>query len=154
MTTRKRKKNVKQRGSHTHGWGAKKKHRGKGNKGGAGMAGTGKRGDAKKPSIWKNKYFGKKGFKSKNFKDQKTINICELDQKIDKLVKQNKIEQKGDTYNIDLSKLGIDKLLSKGKATKKMNITTDSATEKAITKVKEAGGQVNLPQSAEVASEE
>jgi len=40
MTVNKRKKMSRLRGSHTHGWGAKKKHRGKGNKGGAGMAGT------------------------------------------------------------------------------------------------------------------
>jgi len=61
----KRKKVTKQRGSKTHGWGAMKKHRGAGNRGGRGMAGTGKRGDAKKPSIQKNKkYFGKYGFKS------------------------------------------------------------------------------------------
>ena len=60
MVAKKRKKNTRQRAGTTHGWGSMKKHRGKGNKGGAGMAGTGKRGDAKKPAIWKNKkYFGK-----------------------------------------------------------------------------------------------
>ena len=55
MTVNKRKKNVRQRGHKTHGWGEKKKHRGKGHQGGAGMAGTGKRADSKKPSIWKDK---------------------------------------------------------------------------------------------------
>jgi large subunit ribosomal protein L15 len=51
MTTHRRKKNVKQRGSKTHGWGSMKKHRGAGNRGGRGKAGTGKRGDQKKPTI-------------------------------------------------------------------------------------------------------
>ena len=39
------------RGSHTHGYGSKKKHRGAGSRGGRGMAGSGKRADQKKPSI-------------------------------------------------------------------------------------------------------
>jgi large subunit ribosomal protein L15 len=148
MVTRQTKKKVKQRGSKTHGWGAMKKHRGKGNKGGAGMAGTGKRGDAKKPCIWSQDYFGKKGFKKKNALQQKTINVGELDQKIDKLVILKKIEQKGDQFRIDLSKIGINKLLSKGKATKKMNINVLAATEKATKKISEAGGQVKLPTEA------
>ena len=53
MTVNRRKKVVKQRGSHTHGWGSKKKHRGAGNRGGRGMAGSGKRADQRKPSILK-----------------------------------------------------------------------------------------------------
>ena len=65
MTVNKRKKNSRQRGSQTHGWGAKKKHRSFGNRGGKGMAGSGKRADSKKPSLWKERYFGKIGFKSK-----------------------------------------------------------------------------------------
>ena len=68
MTTNKRKKVVKYRGSHTHGGGAKKKRRGAGHRGGRGMAGSGKRADQKKPTILKlygNSYFGKKGFSPK-----------------------------------------------------------------------------------------
>ena len=57
MTVNKRKKNSRQRGSHTHGWGAMKKHRGAGNRGGRGAAGSGKRADSKKPSIWTGPYF-------------------------------------------------------------------------------------------------
>ena len=48
MVTNKRSKDTRQRGSNTHGWGAMKKHRGAGHRGGRGNAGTGKRGDAKK----------------------------------------------------------------------------------------------------------
>jgi len=65
MSINKRTKRSRQRGSHTHGWGAKKKHRGAGNRGGRGMAGTGKRADQKKPTImnlYGNEYFGKRGF--------------------------------------------------------------------------------------------
>ena len=148
MTARKRKKNTSMRGGQTHGWGAKKKHRGKGNKGGCGMAGTGKRNESKKPSIYKEPYFGKRGFIPKNTTETKVINVGELDQKIEKLIKLKKAEQKDKQYIIDLTKEGIDKLLSKGRATKQMIITVNSATEKAIQKVEGAGGQVNLPTAA------
>ncbi|MBS3145783.1 uL15 family ribosomal protein, partial [Candidatus Woesearchaeota archaeon] len=91
MTVNKRSKKSRQRGTHTHGWGAKKKHRGAGNRGGRGNAGTGKRADTKKPTIIKlygNEYFGKKGFKiPQNIKVVlKTINLQELNQKVDSLV--------------------------------------------------------------------
>ena len=78
MTINKRKKNTRQRGHSTHGWGSKKKHRGKGHQGGAGMAGSGKRADSKKPSIWKDKhYFGKHGFISKSTSVKiKSIKLC------------------------------------------------------------------------------
>jgi len=54
MTVHRRKKNKRMRGAKTtHGYGAKKKHRGSGNKGGKGMAGSGKRADQKKTMILK-----------------------------------------------------------------------------------------------------
>src|SRR3989338_7951032 len=91
MTVNKRKKNVRQRGHKTHGWGAKKKHRGKGHQGGAGMAGTGKRADTKKPSIWKDtKYFGKHGFVSKTPKIKiNPINVGYIEQHINKFISEN-----------------------------------------------------------------
>ena len=84
MVINKRKKNSRQRGSWTHGWGEKKKHRGAGHRGGRGRAGTGKKGDAKKPSVWKNtKYFGKFGFKKKNVKEAiKPINLRDIEIKL------------------------------------------------------------------------
>lgn len=134
MPATKRKKFSRQRGSHTHGWGSKKKHRGKGNKGGAGMAGTGKRADAKKPSIWKNvDYFGKHGFKKKGLKEKiKPINIGLIEQKF------------GDKTEINLKDIGYSKLLGSGKATKKLKITARYASKKAIEAVKKAGGEVIL----------
>ena len=54
------------RGTSSHGWGSKKKHRGAGHRGGKGMAGSGKRADQKKPTIlnlYGNDYYGKKGFR-------------------------------------------------------------------------------------------
>ena len=125
-----------------------KKHRGKGNKGGAGMAGTGKRGDAKKPVIWKNKkHFGKHGFKKKGMKLAiNAINISKLEAKINKLLLLKKVSKEGDLYIIDLKSLGYNKLLGTGKVTLKMKITVDFASEKAISNVKEKSGEVIIKQ--------
>ena len=143
MTINKRKKNSRQHGSHTHGWGSMKKHRGAGSRGGRGMAGTGKRGDVKKPSIWKNKkYFGKYGFKKKGVaKKIRTINLNYFEQKADELLAGKKITKEGDNYIIDASKLGFNKILGYAKLTKKFKITADSFSKQAIEKIKAAGGE-------------
>ncbi|MBU1204987.1 MAG: uL15 family ribosomal protein [Nanoarchaeota archaeon] len=147
MTTYKTRKNRKMRGSKTHGWGAMKKHRGAGSRGGRGMAGTGKRGDAKKPSIWKDKkYFGKHGFKrpKKITIEIKAINLKTIEQKLESLLSKKLIEKKNDFYAIDLKKLGFNKLLSTGKITKKFSIKCEYASKKAIDKIKKAGGSIIL----------
>lgn len=143
MTVNKRKKNTRQRGHKTHGWGAKKKHRGKGHQGGAGMAGTGKRADSKKPSIWKEDYFGKRGFVSKTPKAKiNPVNISLIEQHIDRFVSNNLIKKENDFYSVELEKLGFNKLLGDGKVSVKFKIKTPYASQKAIEKVKEAGGEV------------
>ena len=81
MTFNIRKKRM--RGTKTHGWGSKKKHRGAGNRGGRGMAGAGKRAEHKKTLILKkytNAYFGKKGsfsIRKKSKQPEKIINIVD-----------------------------------------------------------------------------
>ncbi len=144
MTVNKRKKNVRQRGHKTHGWGAKKKHRGKGHQGGAGMAGSGKRADSKKPSIWKNpKYFGKHGFVSKTPKVRiNAVNIGYLEQHLQKFISSKLVEKEKDTYSFELEKLGYNKLLGDGRLSAKFRIKTPYASKSAIDKVKEAGGEV------------
>ena len=144
MTVNRRKKNVRQRGSKTHGWGAKKKHRGKGHQGGAGMAGTGKRADSKKPSIWKERYFGKYGFISKTPKVKiNAINIGYIEQNLDKLVSKNLAKKEGVFYFIDLNKLGFNKLLGDGHVSLKFKINTPYASRSAVDKVKAAGGEID-----------
>ncbi|HJN56637.1 MAG: uL15 family ribosomal protein [Candidatus Woesearchaeota archaeon] len=141
----KRKKNVRQRGSMTHGWGSKKKHRGAGNRGGKGLAGTGKRSDNKKPSIWNNKYFGKYGFKSKSRKNIVATNILYLEQNLPALNSEKLISKENDFYSVDLEKIGFNKLLSKGKISNKYRIKVPYASKKAIEKIKKGGGEVILP---------
>ncbi len=148
MTTHKRKKMEKYRGSKTHGCGSMKKRRGAGSRGGRGMAGTGKRADTKKPSISDNysTYFGKHGFHKKNARIVKSVNISYFQQKIDKLASQSLITEKGGVYTVDLSKLGFDKLLGAGNLSKKINFTAKYASPSAVEKVKKAGGSVKLPE--------
>ena len=133
MTVNKRKKKSRLRGSHTHGWGSKKKHRGAGNRGGRGKAGTGKRADQLKSLILKlygNTYFGKKGFK--------------IPQKVKKHGKSINIKDLPEGKEIDLTKLGFTKLLSEGSLNRPIKITVESCSNKAKAKIEKAGGSVIL----------
>ncbi len=158
MVINKRKKNSRQRGSKTHGWGSMKKHRGAGSRGGRGRAGTGKRCDTKKTSYWHEKYFGKQGLKSRK-KREKTINTFTIELKLNKWLKDKKVKKiseqgsdntqkqvsdKQDTYIIDLNKLGYDKLLCKNIVKFKLDITVKKCSKQAKDKIEKAGGKVTL----------
>ena len=145
MVMHKRKKNTRHRGTKSHGYGAKKKHRGAGHRGGRGLEGSGKRGDAKKPRYWKRAYFGKVGFIKKNVRlVAREINIKTLEDTLPMYVSRKAVEEKDGAFIIDLSKLGYTKLLSAGTPTKKMQITTLSASRQAIEKISKHGGSVNV----------
>jgi len=146
MTVTKRKKVSRRRGYTTHGFGSMKKNRGAGNRGGRGRSGSGKRGDQNKPRYWKaNRLSGKFGFVSRSRSpEQKTINIKTLDDRAENLVKKGLMKEQAGSFTVNLADLGYNKLLSTGKATKKFMITVEMATEKAIAKIKEAGGDVKV----------
>lgn len=140
-----RKKTVKFRGHHTHGYGSKKKHRGSGHQGGVGMAGTGKKADQKKPSIWKDeKYFGRHGFDSKTRIDVNAINIFYIEEHFDSLLKNNKIKKESDMFVINLKDLNANKLLGSGTPSRKYSIKSIYASAGAIEKIKNAGGNVEV----------
>lgn len=146
MTVNRRKKAVRYRGQKTHGCGAKKKRRGAGNRGGKGMAGSGKRADQKKTYVLKyfgTDYFGKKGFRSHKRK-LKTINIGLINEHLDQWVKKGWAKDDKNIYIIDLTKLGYDKLLGKGLVTKKYKINVEFASQKTISKIKGAGGEISV----------
>jgi len=151
MVTRKESKSRKQRGKRTHGWGMGKKHRGAGNRGGRGRAGLGKRGAQKKtlPLSKGEKPVGKiannnTGMKvvRKNLSTKKTINLSNLSNKIDGWAKSENAKKIKETYSIDLSKLGYDKLLSDGELNKKINVTIATYSAKAKEKLEAAGGKI------------
>ncbi len=157
MPINRRKKNVKQRGSKTHGWGSMKKHRGAGNRGGRGNAGTGKRADQKHPTIvnvFGNSYFGKRGFKRQNVKSVKAVNVGSLETSLVNLLSQKIISQEKGAYLIDLKKVGFDKLLGSGKVTQKMVIKATKASQRAVDKIETAGGKVELPSEKQTKKEE
>ncbi len=152
MVIRRRKKVVRQRGSGTHGWGSKKKHRGAGSRGGRGNAGRGKRGEQNKPSIWKNtKYLGKYGFKIKKRKNVRSINVSDIEKGIST---KFDLKEKSGFIVVNLKELGYDKLLGSGKVTKKFKITASSASKSAVEKINKAGGEVILPKEALASTEE
>lgn len=140
MAFHKRKKITRARGSRTHGWG--RLHRGSGNKGGAGHAGSGKKADAKKPHYW-DREFGKHGFIAHNHQIvDVTINLKDIEQRLPHWIAQKHATVAAGVTTVDLSKLGFTKLLGDGRATKKLHVTVASASEKAVEKVKAAGGTV------------
>ena len=139
MTVKIRRKVSRQRGSTTHGWGSRKKHRGFGSRGGKGMAGTGKRADSKKPSIWKNRlYGGRRFFTPPRQIILKTVNVSYLDENADKLG----LKQENGVYIVNLKELGFGKLLGSGRVNKKFKITAQHASKKAVDAVKKAGGEI------------
>src|SRR3989338_1352593 len=101
MPVRFRKKITRQRGKRWHGWGAKKKHRGKGSRGGKGWGGSTKH---KRSYVYTYapEHLGYKGFHSLK-KKERAINVGELE----KFLAEGKKE-------LDLNELGYGKLLSKG----------------------------------------
>ena len=124
-----RKKITKMRGSKTCGYGAKKKHRGAGSRGGRGRAGTKKH---MKVWLWKQgEALGKRGFKSLKQRNLepgvKTINLRDLE----KLAKGNEV---------DASELGYGKVLGSGELTKPLTIKAMIFSRKAKEKIEKAKG--------------
>jgi large subunit ribosomal protein L15 len=138
MVTRIPKKSRKQRGTRTHGWGAGKKHRGKGHIGGHGASNVGKRGGARKSRYLAKgiKPYGQSGMgKSAKNPADITINIATVYEKMDTWVKQGKAKKEKDGYTVDLTKLGYTKLLSGGAVKDKLQITIAKVSEKAKQKL-------------------
>jgi large subunit ribosomal protein L15 len=150
MTTTHRSKISRHRGSHTHSCGSKKKGRGAGNRGGHGMSGTGKRADSKKPSIWKDtKYFGRHGFSRAGYSTKTTAtNIQFFDRNVEQFMADKSIALQDGLYHVNLKAFGFDKLLSGGKVGHKFLFVARLASPEAVRKVKEAGGEVKLDDSA------
>ena len=128
-----RKKTKKFRGSMTHGRG-KKAGRGAGLKGGKGNAGLNKHKFMHMMKYMPD-HFGRKGFKRpiSIIKKDKIINVGKLEE-----IFPNKKE-------IDLGKEGFDKLLGGGTINNSVKIKVNQASEKAIIKIKEKGGEVIIP---------
>jgi large subunit ribosomal protein L15 len=156
IKTHKRKKVSRMHGRKmgSHGWGARKKHKKSGHRGGTGMAGTGKRGDTKTTLITKlygHDYFGKQGITSRKTKrdTRQRINLQQIEKNLEKYGKKT---TKGWEINLENYKI-----LGEGEIKEKLIIKALEASESAIKKVKKAGGEIILPgkkNSKEVKDEE
>ncbi len=144
MVIIKKKKSAKQRGTRTHGWGAGKKHRGAGHRGGKGNAGFGKRGQQRLTKAHANKIktLGKRKTHPHIKKIKKIITIKEIDAKFESWISEKKIKKQKDVFTIDLSELGYDKLLGTGKLYHKLKIHVNECTEIARKKIEALNGTV------------
>jgi len=91
---------------------------------------------------YKPEAIGKVGFKYPLRKDKKIINLQMLSNLIDKLILEGKLDQ--NNIEIDLSKFGYEKLLSKGNINRKVIIKVREASKNAIKKIEKFGGKVIL----------
>ena len=157
MTMKFKKKIRKKRGTRTIGYGKVGQHRKKGQRAGAGKTTQWKK--SKKSLFLKQKKLGfpdsdwrigKKGFKRpqkiKRIENVNAVNVKDLEFKLDKFVEEKVAEKSGEIYSIDLSKMNIQKLIGRGNIHKKVNISVDRASERAIEKIEAAGGKVVLLQ--------
>ncbi|MFW9899814.1 MAG: uL15m family ribosomal protein [Candidatus Thorarchaeota archaeon] len=143
------------RGRRTHGYGRVGQHRKTGQRAGKGKTTQWKK--SKKSYYLKQKELGfpdpdwdigKRGFKRPQdlirIYQVNTINVKDLDQKIDDFVLNNKATKSGNTYNINLNESNIQKVLGKGEINKVINIIVNKASQKAIEKIEGAGGRITL----------
>ncbi|MFX1514547.1 MAG: uL15m family ribosomal protein [Promethearchaeota archaeon] len=91
---------------------------------------------------------GKRGFKRpqdiRRIYHINTLNIKDLDSKIDDLTLKNVATKSGNTYTLNLKDINIQKILGRGEINKKINLTVDKASKRAIEKIESAGGKVTL----------
>ncbi len=176
MLAKKKSKVSRMRGTSSHGWGHKKKHRGAGHRGGVGLSGTGAMGDAQKPGILANSkgilkkisaakgikmskiklgntYNTKRGFASIHKKKQNVLSLNYLEHNYDKLVESGVIVEEKKEMIFDSTAFNYNKVLGRGKFTKKMTIVCFDISENAKQAVEAAGGKVVIL-GADEASEE
>jgi len=130
------------RGSRTHGKG-KKHGRGAGDRGGRGNAGL-----HKHKFKWMIKYdpdhFGAYGFVRHAAKvaEKRAVNVNDIEERLVEYESRGVVQRTDDGYKVDLTMLGIDKLLGNGKASLPLEVIVAEATESAKSKVEAAGGKV------------
>lgn len=154
MKLKKTKKASKMRGKKmgSHGWGARKKHKKSGHRGGKGMSGSGKRADHKKTLITKlygNKYFGKKGITSKKTArdTRQRINIGQIQLNLMSYLQKGIAKKIGSNYEINLPK---HKILGNGNIKDKMNITCLEISTSARKKIEALGGTIVIHKSKKI----
>ena len=130
------------RGTRTCGGGSHKKRRGSGSRGGVGNAGAHSHHVVRslKRGIIKGMHISHQHIRH----DEKTLNIGNLEEMLEELIREGKAEEKADGIYLDVTELGIEKILGKGKVTKKLMLSANAVTETAKGKIESAGGTVSI----------
>jgi large subunit ribosomal protein L15 len=128
------------RGSRTHGRG-KKAGRGAGLRGGRGNAGLHKHKWISTVKYFPD-HFGRHGFKRPQsvVSGKVTMNLSEVELSLSSLSKDGIAIHKDGKWTVDLSKLGVDKLLGSGKIKTPLMVKVTEASANAEKKLKAAGG--------------
>ena len=147
------------RGTGTHGWGARKKHKKSGHRGGKGMAGTGKRADQKKTLMTKlygHNYFGKQGITSKKTErdKRKRINLEAIELDIESFIRKGIAKKTARGIEINLEGYKVLDSHPEYKVKNKMFIKAVGASEGAAEKVRKAGGEMILPEKEKMPEED
>ena len=89
-------------------------------------------------------HFGRHGFKrpQKMVSQPIVTNILDIEEKFLTLSKDGIVREEGGKHIVDLKKMGVDKLLGTGKPTRAYTVLVDAASESAIEKIQEAGGEI------------
>ena len=130
------------RGSRTHGYGAHDRHRGRGSRH--------YRRAGRHKHLWtyvvkyEPDYFGKHGFKSprSKFLRIKTINVGQLDELLERLEAEGRLEEREGLPYLDLEALGYAKLLGRGSISRPVLVRVKAWTDLAEEKITEAGGRI------------
>jgi large subunit ribosomal protein L15 len=64
-----------------------------------------------------------------------------LDESIERLAAAGVVRKEGDIYAVDMTSLGVDKILGGGQVTHRMNISARGFSETAREKIQAIGGQ-------------
>ncbi|MDK2990574.1 MAG: large subunit ribosomal protein [Methanoculleus sp.] len=135
-------KRSKYRGSRTCGGGTHKNRRGAGNRGGRGRAGQ-------RDHRFSHFYLkgeisnGKHGFVNKTSVPVSALDVGEIDQMAEALLREGLASQEGDLITLDAAEIGIEKVLGGGKVTHKLSISAAGFSERARAKIEEMGGQAS-----------
>ena len=70
-----------------------------------------------------------------------SVNLSYLEEKADDLIASGKASMEGDAIVIDVTELGYDKVLAKGKISKTFKISAPKFSASAVEKIEEVGGE-------------
>jgi large subunit ribosomal protein L15 len=144
MVVRRKKKYKKYLGKRYARRGKNDRNRGAGCRGGRGNAGW----RFKKQKLLKilkenpEKFKDKRGFVPPRRREVREINLYQLEDLIFKLKSQGNLKEEDGKIVINLKELGYNKLLGSGTISVPVRVVTDYASESAIEKIREAGGEV------------